>query len=206
MDKTYMRVGNAAYTRLYGSFGLTSLRDKHVKIEGSKVMIMFKGKKGVQQQIALTHSRLAKLIRKVRDIPGQELFQFYEKDGSHKSIGSEDINAYLHDCTGQDFTAKDFRTWWGTVIAAGFLAEFEPFVSAAEAKRNVNATLDMVSNKLGNTRAVTRKYYVHPRLLSFYEEGLLDPYLAQIRKLKQKEDEGEEKIVMKFIRKECTLA
>jgi DNA topoisomerase-1 len=184
MDKTFIRVGNEAYAKLYGSYGLTSLRNKHIKIEGSKMVIAFKGKKGVFQEITLTHTRLSHLLKKLKDIPGQELFQFYDTDGTKKSINSECINQYLADCTGQDFTAKDFRTWWGTVTAAGFLAQSEECESNADMQRKIVAALDHVASKLGNTRNVCKKYYVHPALLSEYEEGKLQKYIADIGGIK----------------------
>ena len=201
MDKTYIRVGNEAYTKLYGSFGLTSLRNKHIKIEGSKMVIAFRGKKGVFQEITLTHTRLSRMLKKLKDIPGQELFQFYDADGTKRSIDSGCINEYLEICTGQDFTAKDFRTWWGTVAAASFLSHCEPFDSNEGARKNIIASLDYVATKLGNTRAVCKKYYVHPALLSQYQEGKLKSYLADPSDRKKEEaymDEDEIRVV-KFI-------
>jgi DNA topoisomerase I len=208
MDKTFIRVGNSSYTKMYGSFGLTSLRDRHVKIKGDDVTIAFKGKKGVYQQIKLTHARLAKLLKSVRDIPGQELFQYYEPDGSRKCLDSGALNEYLAECTGREFTAKDFRTWWGTVTAAGYLAEAPKPATQAAVKKNINKALDFVAQKLGNTRAVCKKYYVHPRLLSHYADGKLEPYLEKMRKIRKQEEgaelvRGEEKLLMEFIQKEC---
>lgn len=205
MDKTFIRVGNSAYTKLYGSYGLTSLRNRHINISGSKMIIAFKGKKGVFQEIKVTHTRLAHILQKLKDIPGQELFQYYDTDGTKKSLESGDINHYIEASTGKDFSAKDFRTWWGTVTAATFLAE----TSASEEtpiKKSVLETLDFVAGKLGNTRAVVKKYYVHPKLLSHYEEGKLEKYLSKLRDAKQLNgamQKEQEKVVMNFIMKEC---
>jgi DNA topoisomerase-1 len=205
IDKTFIRVGNSAYTKLYGSYGLTSLRNKHISISGGKMLIAFKGKKGVFQEIKVTEAWLARILTKLKDIPGQELFQYYDADGTKKSLESGDINQYLEACTGKDFTAKDFRTWWGTVIAAKFLAE-NSTEAEAPLKKSVVETLDYVAGKLGNTRTVCRKYYVHPRLLSDYEEGKLDKYLNRLRKAKQMNGAQlklEEKVIADFIAKEC---
>lgn len=207
MDKTFIRIGNPIYTKLYGSYGLTSLRNKHVKIWGNKMKIAFKGKKGVWQEVTLSHSGLSKIMKKLKDIPGQELFQYYDTDGSKKSLDSDAVNAYIEECTGKNFTAKDFRTWWGTVTAASFLADTEAFTSAAAAQKNIIATLNFVAHKLGNTRTVCRKYYVHPMLLSSYENGTLEKYLQKLRehKLSGKNHllKMEENMVREFIRREC---
>ncbi len=206
MDKTFIRVGNATYTKLYGSYGLTSLRNKHVQISGNKLKINFKGKKGVMQDITLKHGRLSRLISKLKDIPGQELFQYYDEEGGKHSLSSEDINQYIETCTGKSFTAKDFRTWWGTVNAAIYLAELSQDASL-EAKKILVAALDKVAEKLGNTRAVCKKYYVHPMLLSDYEEGKLEDFLSQIRQVKQVEESAvlnpEETLIKNFIMKQA---
>lgn len=206
MDKTHIRVGNAIYAKLYGSFGLTSLRNKHLKVEGSKMIISFRGKKGVQQEVILTQRRLVNMLKKLKDIPGQELFQFYDTDGSKKTLDSGAINEYIEMCTGKDFTAKDFRTWWGTVTAAAYLATLPPCASKSDIHKNLVATLDAVADKLGNTRAVCKKYYVHPRLLSHYEEGKLESYLEKLRSQSEDIEEllnYEEKIMIEFMTKEC---
>lgn len=207
MDKTFIRVGNSVYTKLYGSYGLTGLRNKHIKIMGNSMQIAFIGKKGVAQEISLTHSRLSRLMKKLKDIPGQELFQFYDIDGTKKSIDSGCINEYLHAVAGNDFTAKDFRTWWGTVTAFEYLSTLDKPQSNAEAQRNIIAALDTVAKKLGNTRTVCKKYYVNPTLLSCYAEGRLDKYFARLKKAKQVEGVNifkvEEKLVSEFIKNEC---
>jgi DNA topoisomerase-1 len=209
MDKTFIRVGNSAYTKMYGSFGLTSLRNRHIKISGNKMLIAFRGKKGVFREIALTHSRLSKMMKKLKDIPGHELFQFYDTDGTKKTIDSNCINEYLNLCTGKDFTAKDFRTWWGTVTAASCLSEIRDIEGEGNPQKEIITTLDSVAKKLGNTRSVCKKYYVHPALLTSYQEGKLDKYFSKLDRLKRingHEDSimsPEEKIVMEFMEKEC---
>lgn len=205
MDKTFIRVGNSSYTKLYGSYGLTSLRNHHISISGSKMVIAFKGKKGVFHEIALTHARLARILGKLKDIPGQELFQYYDTDGTKKSLESGDINQYIEACTGMNFTAKDFRTWWGTVTAATFLAGVTDGEDAPVKKSTLEA-LDHVAEKLGNTRTVCKKYYVHPKLLSAYEEGNLEKYLERLRNAKQlngTRQKEEENIVAEFIATAC---
>ncbi len=206
IDKTHIRVGNAIYAKLYGSFGLTSLRNKHLKVEGNKMTISFRGKKGVQQEVILTQRRLVNMLKKLKDIPGQELFQFYDADGSKKTLDSGAINEYIEMCTGKDFTAKDFRTWWGTVTAAAYLATLPPCSLKSDIHKNLVATLDAVADKLGNTRAVCKKYYVHPQLLQHYEEGKLSRYLDQLQTSADSADEllsSEEKVILQFMRKEC---
>jgi DNA topoisomerase-1 len=206
LDKTFIRVGNSSYTKLYGSYGLTSLRNRHVQISGSKMKISFRGKKGVQQEITLSHARLSRLISKLKDIPGHELFQYYDSEGAKHSLNSEDINDYIEACCGKSFTAKDFRTWWGTVTAAVSLAELSQ-QPGGEPKKILIAALDKVAKKLGNTRTVCKKYYVHPALLSEYEEGKLEDFLGKIRKVKDVEDsmilKPEEKLIMSYILKQA---
>ncbi|HLP52197.1 MAG TPA: hypothetical protein VK154_15010 [Chitinophagales bacterium] len=205
IDKTFIRIGNATYTKLYGSYGLTSLRNRHITINGNKMSISFIGKKGVQQDIQLTHATLSRLLKKLKDIPGQELFQYYDTDGTKKTLESGDINQYIETYTSKDFTAKDFRTWWGTVTAAVYLAGVDTTPEVKPQKLIIEA-LDHVAQKLGNTRTVCKKYYVHPKLLSHYEEGKLDRYLTRLKNARQMNGSRlkmEEKIISDFIRKEC---
>jgi DNA topoisomerase-1 len=168
--------------------------------------IAFKGKKGVFQEIKLTHARLARILKKLKDIPGQELFQYYDSEGNKKSIDSGSINEYLEACSGKSFTAKDFRTWWGTMTAATYLASAYLPEAPDLSKKGIIETLDHVAKKLGNTRTVCKKYYVHPKLLSHYEEGKLDKYLSRLKTVAQMNgmrQKLEEKVVMDFIRSEC---
>jgi DNA topoisomerase-1 len=172
------------------------------------MVIAFKGKKGVFQEIKVTHTRLAHILKKLKDIPGQELFQYYDTDGTKKTLESGDVNHYIAEVSGQDFTAKDFRTWWGTVSAAVYLAG-EDLSPDLPLKKSILETLDFVAGKLGNTRTVCKKYYVHPKLLSDYEEGKFDKYLTKLKSANQlngEKQEVQEKIIMEFIMKECMVA
>lgn len=182
MEETLIRVGNASYEKLYGSHGLTTLQDKHVKINGSEAFFQFKGKKGVQHKIMLRNATLAKLLKNVRDIPGQVLFQYYDANGDHKGLDSGEVNDYIKTCCKEnEFTCKDFRTWAGTVNALNLLSDLTPFTTVTECRSNIVAIIDGVAGKLGNTRAVCRKYYIHPQLLESYEKGTLEPWLQQLR-------------------------
>lgn len=180
MELTSIRVGNESYKKLYGSFGLTTLMDKHVKIEGSKINFQFKGKKGVIHNIALQSKKLARLVKQCRDIPGKELFQYYNADGQHCSIGSGDVNTYLKNITGEDFTAKDFRTWAGSVSALYAFKEAGEFETVSECKKKIISVLDEVAVNLGNTRTVCKKYYVHPTVIKSYEEGRIFRYISDL--------------------------
>lgn len=179
IELTNIRIGNDAYKKLYGSFGLTTLRDKHVTFSGNTVWFEFKGKKGVMHKIKLQSARMARLVKKCRDIPGQELFQYYDDNGSHHSIGSADVNAYLKKITGEDFTAKDFRSWAGSVNALCAFHETGNFETLTDCKKKIVTVLDTVAKKLGNTRTVCKKYYVHPTVIAAYEKGTIWNYQAQ---------------------------
>ncbi len=171
LEATMMRVGNEEYARTNKSFGLTTLRNRHVKVEGSAIEFKFRGKSGVYHKIHVQDRRLARIIRSTRDLPGQELFQYLGEDGEPHSIDSADVNDYLRSITGEDYTAKDFRTWSGTVLAALALQEFEKFDSETQARKNVVRAIEAVAQKLGNTPSVCRKCYVHPAVLEAYMEG-----------------------------------
>ena len=172
LDKTLMRVGNDEYARENGSFGLTTLRDRHVRVRGNLVRFNFRGKSGVNHEISIEDRRLARVVQQCQDLPGQELFQFVDAEGKRQAISSDDVNAYLRETTGRDITAKDFRTWAGTMLAAAELSAMGPAASRREATQNINEALDVVAHRLGNTRAVCRKYYVHPTVLQAYSSGL----------------------------------
>ncbi|TCS39330.1 DNA topoisomerase-1 [Paucimonas lemoignei] len=179
---TMMRVGNEEYARQNKSFGLTTLRDRHVRIDGSEISFQFRGKSSVHHAITLDDPRLARLIRQCRDLPGQELFQYIDEDGQPRSIDSADVNDYLREITGEDYTAKDFRTWSGTILAALALQEFEKFDSEAQAKKNVVRAIESVAERLGNTPSVCRKCYVHPAVIDAYLDGtMLDALQARTR-------------------------
>jgi len=204
LQKTLIRVGNESYKQLYGSFGLTTLRDKHVKIQGSKITMDFVGKKGVQQKVELNDRTLAKLVKKCRDIPGQELFQFYTNGSEHKSIDSGKINAYIKEITGDDFTAKDFRTWGGTLEAMRQFAQCKLNENAElNSKKTIVAVLDCVAKKLGNTRAVCKSSYVYPLLLTAYENNELEKYLKKMNNNLLKGNislEHNEKVLLSFLK------
>jgi DNA topoisomerase-1 len=171
LEKTLIRVGNEEYAKDNGSFGLTTFRDQHAKIKGGTVRFEFKGKSGVGHAIDLQDKRLARIVKACRDLPGYELFQYVDEDGQRQTVDSADVNKYLRDISGQDFTAKDFRTWAGTVLAAKALADVAKFKSNTEAKRNVVTAIESVAKKLGNTKAVCRKCYIHPAILEAYMDG-----------------------------------
>lgn len=178
MDKTGIRIGNEFYEKLYGSFGLTTLKDKHADVNGSSLKFTFRGKKGVEHSISLKSTKLAKIVQNCRDIPGKELFQYMDEEGKRQSIDSGMVNEYIRKLAVNDFTAKDFRTWCGTVAALTAIKENGIFTDE-EGKKKVIAVLDKVSQHLGNSRAVCKKYYVHPLLLELYEAGKLDKWLKK---------------------------
>lgn len=179
LEKTLIRVGNEEYARDNHSFGLTTMRDRHVRFSGSTVRFIFRGKSGVEHALELDDRRLAKIVKQCRDLPGQELFQYRNERGALTDIGSADVNAYLQDVTGEDFTSKDFRTWAGTVLAATLLRDYEKVDSAARAKKNVVSAIEQVAKRLGNTRAVCRKCYVHPAVIDAYLDGSMMKTVAQ---------------------------
>jgi DNA topoisomerase I len=204
MERTYMRIGNEGYEKLYGSYGITTLKDKHVTINGSKVLFSFKGKKGIYHNISLKNKRLAKTIKACRDIPGKELFQYFDADGNRKSIDSGMVNEYIKEATGMDFSAKDFRTWAGSL---NFLLAFKSIgeaITKTEARKNILQALDTVSMQLGNTRTVCKKYYVHPGLITLYEENKLQQYFKELDKIEEPDDlsglTAEEIILMKVLK------
>lgn len=179
METTLIRVGNEEYAKQNGSYGLTTLREKHAKVRGSKVRLTFRGKSGKEVEAEVEDRRLARIIRQLQDLPGQELFSYLDENGERHTVSSQDVNDYLRETTGEDYTAKDFRTWAGTVLAAVALREVESFESETEAKRNVVAAIDRVAKRLGNTRAVCRRSYVHPAVLDSYMDGSLGRRLAR---------------------------
>lgn len=171
LEATMMRIGNEEYARTNKSFGLTTLRARHVRIDGGAVQFKFRGKSGVHHSVTVDDKRLARIIARIRDLPGQELFHYIDDDGEAHNIDSADVNDYLRSATGEDYTAKDFRTWSGTVLAALALQEFEKFDSETQAKKNIVRAIEMVAEKLGNTPSICRKCYVHPAVLEAYMDG-----------------------------------
>lgn len=174
MEVTLIRVGNEEYARENHSYGLTTLRGRHVQVEGSRVRFRFRGKSGVRHTVEFSDRRLARIVQRCQDIPGYELFQYVDDEGEAHTIDSADVNEYLREVSHQEFTAKDFRTWAGTVLACLALREFEAFESATQAKKNVVQAIRTVAERLGNTPAVCRKCYVHPAVLDIYMAGALE--------------------------------
>jgi len=208
LQSTMMRVGNKEYARSNDSFGMTTLRKKHVRVDGSEIRFEFRGKSGVQHSIRLYDRRLARIISRTRDLPGQELFQYVDEEGVRHTLGSADVNDYLREMTGEDYTAKDFRTWSGTMLAAAILADCEPAESAAQAKKNIVQAIDTVAKKLGNTPAICRKCYVHPGVLDAYAEGSLHAIVEAASDKSNKNDtpEREEAIVLALLEHVATAA
>lgn len=204
MERTYIRIGNNDYEKLYGSYGLTTLKDKHVTVSGDKLMFSFKGKKGVFHDIKLKNRRLAKAVKACRDIPGKELFQYYDSNGEKRSVDSGMVNAYIKDATGGAYTAKDFRTWAGTLNILQAFKGIGPADCDASCKKNVLAALDEVSHQLGNTRTVCKKYYVHPGIIRLYEENSLSNYLKELDDIEAPDERtgyaSDEKILMKILK------
>jgi DNA topoisomerase-1 len=173
LETTFIRVGNEEYARENHSYGLTTMRGRHVQVEGSKVKFKFKGKSGVSHTIDVSDRRLASIVKRCQDLPGYELFQYLDSEGEPHTIDSADVNEYLREITRQDFTAKDFRTWAGTVLACMMLQEFEAFDSDTQAKKNIVRAVESVAERLGNTPSVCRKCYVHPAVIDCYMSGTM---------------------------------
>ena len=172
LDATLIRVGNTQYAKDNRSYGLTTLRSRHVDVSGTTITFQFRGKSGVEHQISVKDRRLARIIKRCLEIPGQNLFQYLDEDGVRHSITSSDVNAYLKTLTGADFTAKDYRTWAGTAMALAVLRELE-WQPESDAKRHVVAMVKDVAKQLGNTPAVCRKCYIHPAVLEHFSLGEL---------------------------------
>ena len=203
MQKTLIRIGNQSYKQLYKTFGLSTLEDRHVKISDQKIQLSFVGKKGIKQNVILKDRVLADLFTKCKDIPGQQLFQYYTIDGDHKSINSGMMNNYIKEITNCDFTAKDFRTWSGTLETLRFLASNEFPESLTARKKIINCALDVVSKRLGNTRTVCRKSYVFPPLLDAYENGQLNKSFSKMKKDNKSPKSvlhSDEKVLLSFLK------
>jgi DNA topoisomerase-1 len=196
MERTLIRVGSNEYEKLYGSYGLTTMKDNHVNINGTSLRFSFKGKKGIYHAVTIKNKRLARIVKACRDIPGKELFQYMNGDGVRKSIDSGMVNGYIQETTGKNFSAKDFRTWAGSLTFLNCLkgivrpqrseggkhpkVGLDKTSTQNDLKKNILDTLDEVSARLGNTRAICRKYYVHPQLITLYEENKLDGFLDEL--------------------------
>jgi DNA topoisomerase-1 len=173
LETTFIRVGNEEYARANGSYGLTTMHNRHVEVKGSTITFDFTGKSGVHHTIDIQNRRLATIVQKCHDLPGYELFQYVDEEGKRHSVQSSDVNDYLRQITGEPFTAKDFRTWAGTVLAAMILREFDPYESQTQAKKNVIQAIKTVAERLGNTPTVCRKCYIHPAVLEQYYSGAM---------------------------------
>ncbi|HEY1228624.1 MAG TPA: DNA topoisomerase IB, partial [Ramlibacter sp.] len=173
LETTLIRVGNDDYAKENKSYGLTTLRNRHVAVEGTQLRFDFKGKSGKTWRLQIKDRRVAKVVRACQELPGQRLFQYTDDDGELREVTSSDVNAYLREITGREITAKDFRTWAGTVMAALALQEVETAETQAAAKKNVRTAIERVAARLGNTPAICRKCYVHPEVLQAYAEGQL---------------------------------
>jgi DNA topoisomerase I len=209
LETTLIRVGNEEYARTNHSFGLTTLLDKHVQINGATAHFTFRGKSGVHHAIDVHDPRLVRIIRRCHDLPGHELFQFVDEDGATHLIDSAAVNAYLHEIAGQEFTAKDFRTWAGTVLAAEALRNCEACEAATQRKRNVVAAVEATAHRLGNTVAVCRKCYIHPAVVEAYLDGsLAEAFRKRVRKKPAAAPSGlrdEESAVLAFLQQRLHL-
>lgn len=204
MERTYIRPGNNSYEKLYGSYGLTTLKDEHVAVNGQSIQFSFRGKKGINHTISVKNKRLARIVQACRDIPGKELFQYYDADHNRRSIDSGMVNNYIKQTTGFEFTAKDFRTWAGTLNILRSFQSLGKAVSESARKKKVVAALDEVSVKLGNTRTVCKKYYVHPGIIRLYEEDQLQQYMKELDNIEEPDDKTgyahDEKVLMKVLK------
>ena len=206
MERTSIRIGNEVYEKLYGSYGLTTLKDRHFKGTSSKLRFTFKGKKGIKHDITFTNKKLARIVQQCKEIPGKELFQYYDEEGKHYPIDSGMVNDYIKEISGHDFTAKDFRTWSGTVNAFIALNELGMADTETERKKIIVSALDKVACLLGNTRAVCKKYYVHPLILHLYETDSLKKYLKQLDNIEKNEIKSglthEEEVILTLLENE----
>ena len=173
LEKTFIRVGNEEYARENESFGLTTLRERQVKVNGSQLRFRFRGKSGVQHEVEVADPRIAAIVRRMQDLPGEELFQYVDEDGAVRAIGSSDVNAYLKEIAGEDFTSKDFRTWAGTLLCARLLCRLDCPPTETAGRREIARAVAAVSQELRNTRAVCRKCYIHPAVIESYMAGRL---------------------------------
>ena len=188
LETTLIRIGNREYARANKSYGLTTLQDRHVTFNGSAIRFRFRAKTGKEWRLKVTDRRIARIVRSCQDLPGQHLFQYEDENGKTREVSSTDVNSYLRDIAGTDVTAKDFRTWAGTLLAASSLSEFGRFNSESAAKRNIKQAIEFVASQLGNTITICRKCYVHPKVLEFYLDGSLASRIKRKvqKKLRQK--------------------
>lgn len=180
LESTYARIGNEEYAQENGSFGLTTLRNRHVEVKGSSVRFLFKGKSGREVSLAVTDRRVAAVIKRCEELPGQMLFQYVDAEGERRAVTSDDVNRYLREASGEDITAKDFRTWAGSALAAKALRALGGFESETEGRRKVIEAIDKVAHRLGHTRAVCRRSYVHPDVIALYMGQPVRPKVARL--------------------------
>jgi DNA topoisomerase I len=202
MERTYIRVGNDGYEKQYGSYGLTTLKNKHVAVKGTTVTFSFKGKKGIYQKITLKNKKFARIIKQCRAIPGSELFQYYNDTGELRKVDSGQVNQYIKACMDQDFTTKDFRTWAGTLMMLGLLKQANACTTLAAYKKTVSDAMQEVSRKLGNTVAVCKNYYVHPDLVNYYQQDQLTRFFFDEKSGKKGKYSltHEEEVLMKILK------
>ena len=205
LDRTLIRVGSDEYARENHSYGLTTMRSKHALVEGAQLRFSFRGKSGVEHSVTVDDPRIARIVQRSQDMHGQEIFQYLDAFGKRKLLMADDVNEYLRKASGRDITAKDFRTWGGTMVAAVKLRALGPAASLIDAKRNIVLALDAVAERLGNTRAVCRKYYVHPALLLAYHLGQTAPLAPETAKHSAKREKShaalrrDEVVVLQFL-------
>jgi DNA topoisomerase-1 len=208
LERTFIRIGNEEYARENKSFGLTTMKDRHVRVKGAKLRFRFRGKSGREHEVDVTDGRIANIISKLQDLPGQDLFQYVDHDGKVRDITSQDVNEYLREITGEDFSAKDFRTWAGTVLTAIALNAQEKFETQKQAKSNINTAIKAVAKILGNTPAICRKCYVHPAVLENYlDQKSIDGLKQTTEDALEKEDvdlRSSETAVLKFLESRLT--
>ena len=186
LETTLIRVGSDEYRKANKSFGLTTLRRRHVAVVGSEMRFEFRGKSGVQHAVSVADKRIARIVQRCQELRGEELFKYIDDEGKRQTVDAEDVNAYLQDVTGRDITAKDFRTWAGTMLVAETLRAIGPANTKREAEKNIVAAVDGTAKRLGNTRSVCRKYYIHPALIEAYLEGSVLPPLPERQWSKRK--------------------
>ena len=208
LERTFIRIGNEEYARENKSFGLTTMKDRHVEVKGAKLRFRFRGKSGREHEVDVTDGRIANIISKLQDLPGQDLFQYVDHDGKVRDITSQDVNEYLREITGEDFSAKDFRTWAGTVLTAIALNAQEQFETPKQAKSNINTAIKAVAKILGNTPAICRKCYIHPAVLENYlDQKSIDGLKQTTEDALEKEDvdlRSSETAILKFLKSRLT--
>jgi DNA topoisomerase-1 len=201
LETTFARVGNEEYARDNGSFGLTTLRNRHVKVKGANVRFLFRGKSGREIQLGVTDRRVASVIKRCEELPGQMLFQYVDENGVRAAVTSDDVNSYLRETAGADITAKDFRTWAGTVLAACALRDVARFETEGEAKKNVVEAIGSVAHRLGHTPAICRRAYIHPAVIEMYMEGSLENVLDGGRSSEGRKLKAEEAAVLALLKR-----